>query len=287
MSRPERDPVTGRLTTGHEWNGIKELNSPVPRIVFATLILGAIYMVIATILLPAWPGVSGYTRGILGVDQRDIVSSAVERARLDRTAWTDLVDNQSLEESSANPALMEIVREAGNTLFVDNCAACHGREGSGGPGFPNIAAATLSFGDDLDALEQTIRVGINSGLAGTRTAQMPAFGGGMLARADISLLVGYVLGLSSGDDTQPDTAAADLFTSRCAGCHGAEATGNTMIGAPNLTDPYWIHGGERQAVFTSISGGRAGHMPHWEGRLSPTDIRVLALYVHDLRENNR
>src|SRR5690606_38751034 len=126
MSRPERDPVTGQITTGHEWNGIKELNSPVPRIVFAALILGAVYLVISTILLPAWPGITGYTRGLLGIDQRDIVTREVAQARMERTEWTAAIDTQPLETSLADPALMDIVRETGRTLFRDNCAACHG-----------------------------------------------------------------------------------------------------------------------------------------------------------------
>lgn len=284
MSEQERDPFTGQLTTGHEWNGIKELNSPVPRIVFLTLVLGAIYLVIATILLPAWPGINGYTPGILGVDQRDIVTSDVQRARAERAVWTDVVDGQPLEATLADPALMGIVREAGRTLFIDNCAACHGVAGTGGPGFPDIAAGTLAFGDDPDTIHQIVRVGINSGASGTRMAQMPAFGrAGMMERTDIAILTDHVLTFSAGPDAPAVAGGAELFATRCAGCHGADGTGNRAMGAPNLADAFWTYGGDRESVFASIVQGRAGHMPHWEGRLSPTDLRLLALYVHDLR----
>lgn len=281
--QPERDPVSGQITTGHEWNGIKELNSPVPKVVFASLVLGAIYLVVATILLPAWPGITGYTRGLLGVDQRDTVNRAVEQARMARSEWTDLIDSQPLEQSLADPALMDIVRDTGSTLFIDNCAACHGIEGTGGPGFPNIAEGRLSWGDDIETIHETIRVGINSGHPETRFAQMLAFGrDGMLPRADIVALTGHVLGLSD-PQAETDPAVAETFAFNCASCHGDDARGVTDFGAPDLTDPHWTFGGSRDAVFSSIFNGRAGHMPHWEDRLSGTETRLLALFVHDMR----
>lgn len=284
MSQPERDPVSGQITTGHEWNGIKELNSPVPRIVFAVLIAGAIYTVVSSILLPMWPGISGYTPGILGIDQRDSVNEAVEAARLERTVWTDAVDNNSFAETQGDAALMGVVRTVGNSLFGDNCAACHGRTATGNTGFPNIAEAPMLWGDDIDTIYETIRVGINSTHPETRFAQMLAFGrDGMLSREDVSTLTSYVLSLSDSEADAPDPAAAELFAFNCASCHGEDARGQTELGAPDLTDPFWIYGGSREAVYATIYNGRAGHMPSWEGRLSPTDIRVLALYVDDLR----
>lgn len=284
MSQPERDPVSGQITTGHEWNGIKELNSPVPRIVFASLILGAIYLVVSTILLPAWPGITGYTRGILGIDQRDIVTREVEQARLDRTVWTAAIDSNSFEETLADPALMDIVRDAGSTLFVDNCAACHGMTGSGNTGFPNISQAPLSWGSDIDTIHETIRVGINSDHPETRFAQMLAFGrDGMLPRNEIVALTNHVLALSGAEGGMTDPATEENFAFNCASCHGMEARGEPDFGAPDLTDSAWTYGGSRDAIFASIFNGRAGHMPHWEGRLPATDLRMLALYVHDMR----
>lgn len=282
--QPERDPVTGQITTGHEWNGIKELNSPVPKIVFIALALGVIYLAVWTVLMPAWPGVSSYTKGILGIDQRDIVIREVEDARLERSAWTALVDGQPLEETHADPRLMDIVRQAGKTLFVDNCAACHAPDGSGNPGFPNLAAAPMMWGDGLDTLHETIRVGINSTHPETRFAQMLAFGrDGMLGRSEIIGLTDYLLTISGASETPVDPLAEETFAFNCASCHGEDARGQADFGAPDLVDPFWIYGGSRDAIFTSIFNGRAGHMPHWEGRLSATDIRLLALYVHDMR----
>lgn len=282
--QPERDPVSGQITTGHEWNGIKELNSPVPKIVFATLILGVIYLVVSSILLPTWPGITGYTRGLLGIDQRDIVTREVEQARMARSEWTARIDGQPLEDTLADAELMSIARQAGHTLFIDNCAACHGVDAGGGPGFPNLAEASLMWGDEPDTLYETIRVGINSTHDETRFAQMLAFGrDGMLPRSDIVAMTDHVLSLSDPNRAAADPATEETFAFNCASCHGDDARGITDFGAPDLTDPFWIYGGDRNTVFASIFDGRAGHMPHWEGRLADTDIRVLALYIHDLR----
>jgi cytochrome c oxidase cbb3-type subunit 3 len=286
VSQTERDPVTGQITTGHEWNGIKELNSPVPKIVFAALALGAVYLAISTLLLPAWPGITGYWRGLLGVDQRDTVTRDVAQARMERSVWTAAIDAQSFDDILADAALMDIVRSAGGTLFADNCAACHGQTGAGNVGFPNIAQASMLWGDDLDTVHETIRVGINSNHPETRFGQMLAFGrDGMLSREDVNAVADYVLSLSDPAGTAPDPVGAEVFAFNCASCHGDDARGIADFGAPDLTDPFWIYGGTRAQVRASIYGGRVGHMPHWEGRLSATDIRVLALYVHDLRAN--
>ena len=288
MSRPERDPVTGQITTGHDWNGITELNSPVPKVVFASLILGAIYLVVSTILLPAWPGITGYTRGLLGIDQRDTVNRDVAEARMERSVWTEAIDSRSFDAILEDPALMEIVRSAGGTLFVDNCAACHGRTGAGNTGYPNIAEAPMLWGDDIDTVHETIRVGINSSHPETRFGQMLAFGrDGMLMREDINAVTAYVLSLSDPAGAPVDPAGEEVFAFNCASCHGDDARGVTDFGAPDLTDPFWTYGGTRAQVRASIYGGRMGHMPHWEDRLSTTDMRILALYVHDLRAQAR
>ncbi|WP_404404785.1 cytochrome-c oxidase, cbb3-type subunit III [Pelagibacterium halotolerans] len=286
----ERDPVTGQITTGHEWNGIKELNSPVPKIVFGALIIGAIYVAVWTVLMPAWPMVDSYTKGLLGIDQRDQVNEQVALARIEQAAWADAVASRPLEEVAADLQSMAVVREAGPTLFRDNCAACHAGSGTGQTGFPNIAEAPMMWGDGVDAIYQTVRVGINSGHPETRYAQMLAFGKDMmLPRADVSLLVDYVRFISGQVPADPEieAAGAQLFAHNCASCHGADGTGVPEVGAPNLTDAYWTYGGDRDAIFQTIFYGRQGHMPHWEGRLSDTDIRILALYVSDLREERQ
>ncbi|QUS37449.1 cytochrome-c oxidase, cbb3-type subunit III [Tardiphaga alba] len=289
MAVEERDPVSGYLTTGHEWNGIKELNTPVPRAVYFFLWATFLYSVVYWILMPAWPLGVTYTRGLLGLDQRDIVTAQVKEAAVDRAKWTKLIETESYEAIQLDKRLMGIVRQTGATLFGDNCAACHGRAATGGHGFPTLVSQAFLWGGTPDAIAETIRVGINASHPDTRVSQMPAFGrDGMLTRDKIDDVVDYVRSLSMPAVAQsiaPEKLARGkaVFTENCVACHGDNATGSTDVGAPNLRDLSWIYGGNAQTVFTSVWGGRQGQMPSWEARLSPLDRKILALYIVDLR----
>ena len=176
MAVEERDPVSGQKTTGHEWNGIKELNTPVPRIVYFFLIAMGGFAILWTVLMPSWPGINGYFRGLLGADQHASVIQSVEQAQLERASWTSRIDSEDFAAIQADEELMTIVRQTGAALFGDNCAGCHGTRAQGGPGFPNLAAAPTMWGDDPETVAETIRVGINATSPETRFAQMLAFG---------------------------------------------------------------------------------------------------------------
>ncbi|WP_374449070.1 cytochrome-c oxidase, cbb3-type subunit III [Stella sp.] len=292
MGKKKHDPVTGRDTTGHEWNGIEELDTPIPRVVLFFLAATTLFAIVYWILMPAWPLGWSYTKGLLGFDQRAVVMRQLQDAASARSAWTGRLERASFEEIAADAGLMRHVRDTGRTLFVDNCAACHGVKGTGGPGFPNLASGTWLWGGDPETLADTIRVGINSTGERTRTSQMLAFGrDGVLTRDQILGVSAYVRSLSGqrlGDIEQARTAAGrEVFAANCASCHGDEAKGSRDLGAPDLTDRHWIYGGDAQSVFASIHGGRQGHMPHWQGRLSPAEIRMLALYVRTLQGDAR
>lgn len=289
MSVGERDKVTGQMTTGHEWNGIKELNTPVPRLVYFFLITLGGFAILWTVLMPSWPGINGYFRGLLGADQHVAVSQTVAEAQAQRLPWTSRIENEDFAAIQGDEALMSIVRQTGAALFGDNCAACHGAQAQGQPGFPNLTNAPTMWGEDPAVIAETLRVGINSTHPDTRYGQMLAFGREqMLSRSDIDAVVTYVQTLSQQDmlasvDAATLAAGAALFAENCAACHGDNAMGLTDTGAPNLTDAYWTYGGDRAAIRQSIYHGRAGTMPAWEGRLSPADIKLLTLYVLDLR----
>ena len=289
MAVEERDPVSGYLTTGHEWNGIKELNTPVPRAVYLFLWATFLYSVVYWILMPAWPLGVTYTRGLLGLDQRDIVTAQVKEAAADRAKWAKLIETESFEAIQHDKRLMGIVRQTGATLFGDNCAACHGRAATGGNGFPTLVSQAFLWGGTPDAIAETIRVGINASHPDTRTSQMPAFGrDGMLTRDKIDDVVDYVRSLSMpavAKSIAPEKLARGkaVFTENCVACHGDNATGSTDVGAPNLRDQSWIYGGDAQTVFTTVWGGRQGQMPSWEARLPLLDRKILALYLVDLR----
>jgi cytochrome c oxidase cbb3-type subunit III len=285
----KRDPITGRVTTGHEWNGIEELDTPVPRVVLFFLTVTTLFAIGYWIAMPAWPLWSTYTKGILGVDQREIVARQVAEARQERAPWVDKIASMDFAAIQADPDLMGRVQLAGRTLFEDNCAACHGVKASGGPGFPNLSAKSWLWGGTPDKIAETIRVGINSTNEDTRISQMTAFGrDGVLDATQISNVVAYVRslsGLGSDDPAEAPAIAAgkEVFAANCVSCHGEDARGKQDMGAPDLTDKYWIYGGSLDTVFTSVYSGRQGHMPHWGTRLSDVDIKILALYVEALR----
>jgi cytochrome c oxidase cbb3-type subunit 3 len=288
MGIGERDDHTGYLTTGHEWNGIKELNTPVPRAVYFFLITTALFSLVYWILMPAWPIGRDYTKGLLGNDQRANVSQSLKQAALDRSVWMSRLETESFAQIQRDPRLMEAVRETGRALFGDNCAACHGRNATGGKGFPNLTTNSWLWGGTPEAIAETIRVGINSAHPESRSSQMLAFGrDGMLKERDIENVVAYVRSVSN--PASPDAPAQKVeagkavFAANCTSCHGDDAKGNSEIGAPNLTDSFWIYGGDLQTIFTTVWGGRQGHMPTWEARLSAADRKILVLYLVDLR----
>lgn len=289
MAVEERDPHTGYLTTGHDWNGIKELNTPVPRPVWFFLITTALFALGYWILMPAWPTGVSYTKGLLGIDQRNIVAASLKDAALERSVWTKRVESESYAQVQADPQLMTAVRQTGHTLFADNCAVCHGAKATGGKGFPNLTTDSWLRGGTPEQIFETIRVGINSAHADSHMGEMPAFGRDkILPRADIEKVARYVQALSDPAARQKLSneefeAGRKIFASGCAACHGDDAKGKIESGAPNLTDPFWIYGGSLAAVYDTLWDGRKGHMPTWEGRLSPLDRKILALYLVDLR----
>ncbi|HEY2871389.1 MAG TPA: cytochrome-c oxidase, cbb3-type subunit III [Reyranella sp.] len=285
---PERDPKSGYLITGHEWNGITELNTPVPKLVFLFLAVTFAFALGYWVLMPAFPVGTTYTKGLLGFDQRTAVTQSVKQAALDRAVWTDRITKLDYADIQRDPQLMSAVRQTGRTLFGDNCAVCHGREAKGGPGFPNLTTGSWLWGGSPAEIAETIRVGINSPHPKSRNSQMPAFGRDqVLPRADLDNVTAYLLSLGHPAVT-PIAGNAEagkaVFTANCAICHGPDAKGKMDVGSPNLTDSFWQFGGDQDSIYASIWGGHQGHMPSWEDRLSPIDRKILALYLVDLRQ---
>jgi cytochrome c oxidase cbb3-type subunit 3 len=275
------------MTTGHEWNGIEELDTPVPRFVFFFLAAGTLFAVIYWFLMPAWPLGWTYTKGLLGFDQREVVTEQLKEAAAERSAWTDRIAAASFADVEADKTLMRDVREAGSTLFRDNCAACHGMNATGGRGFPDLTAKAWLWGGEPETIAETIRIGINSTNADTRVSQMLSFGhDGILNQKQIGDVVAYVRSLSGQQldaaDAERVKAGQEVFAANCVACHGEDGKGKQDVGAPNLTDAHWIYGGDAGAIYTTVYSGRQGHMPNWGGRLSPVDLKILALYVHTL-----
>jgi cytochrome c oxidase cbb3-type subunit 3 len=286
VEKQERDSYTGYLTTGHEWNGITELNTPVPRAVYFFLTIAFLFSVGYWILMPAWPLGATYTKGLLGINQRRTVAASLQAAATDRSVWTKRIETEGFAAIQSDPKLMNIVRETGHTLFGNNCAACHGRDAKGGPGFPDLTTSSWLWGGDPEKILNTIRVGINSAHPDSHVSQMPAFGRDqMLPSADVIKVATFVFSLTHPDargiDPKTVEAGKKIFAANCVACHGDDAKGNPELGAPNLTDKFWIYGGDLSTIDTTIWGGRQGHMPTWEGRLSELDRKILTLYLLD------
>ena len=286
MAVEERDPHTGYMTTGHEWNGIKELNTPVPRPVYFFLIATALFSVVYWVLMPAWPLGVTYTKGLLGIDQRTTVSESLAQAALERSAWSKRIEAESFKQIQADPRLMENVRQTGRTLFGDNCAPCHGSNAQGGKGFPNLTTASWLWGGDPESIAETIRVGINSAHPQSRTSQMMAFGrDGMLKKGEVDDVVAYVRSLSD-PAVAKDVPAAKIeagkavFAANCVTCHGDNAKGKADLGAPDLTDRV-LDLRRRRRVDLRHRVGRPAR-PHAElGRQAvaarPQDSRALSV----------
>jgi cytochrome c oxidase cbb3-type subunit 3 len=285
MSVDERDPHSGYKTTGHEWNGIKELNTPVPRPVYFFLIVTFLFSIGYWVLMPAWPTGLSYTKGLLGLDQRASVEREVAQAAAARAPWMNALVRTPYEQALADPALMARVRDTGATLFGDNCAACHGANGAGAPGFPNLRDDIWLWGGAPDTIAETIRVGVNSGHADARVSQMMAFGRDqMLSQEDVRAVIAYVRSLSAARAPAPSatlTRGAEVFANTCASCHGARGEGIQQMGAPSLIDSDWLYGGDQETIFQTVWHGRQGQMPAWEGRLSASERRLLTLYLLD------
>lgn len=284
----ESDPVSGRETTGHEWNGIKELDTPIPRGVLLFLIVTHVWAIAWWFFVPAWPLGTTYTRGLLGIDQRQTVEAQIVEARRARADWMTRIETEPYDAILADESLMQVVRDTGRQLFGDNCAACHGRDGKGRANYPDLTDDDWLWGGGPEFIEQTMRVGINTRHPESRIGQMPAFGRDeMLDRDQVRNVASYVYSLTHPEYSTPENlgqieAGRKVFVETCVACHGEDAKGIRDVGAPNLTDSRWVYGGDLDTVIASVHGGRQGHMPTWDERLTPAEIRTLALYVHDL-----
>ena len=282
---PEIDTATGVATTGHEWDGLKELNNPLPRwwliIFYATVAWAVVYW----IFMPAWPGITGHTRGIREHSERENVDTAVaalKEARREQAAG--LLNAANVNEIENDPDLLQFAMAAGESAFGDNCATCHGAGGQGYLGYPNLNDDVWLWGGGLDDIKTTITHGIRANHPDTRMSIMPAYGEqGILSRDEVSDMVEFVVHLSGGEaDLDAVGRARSTFNDQCAACHGAEGLGDRSIGAPNLTDAVWLFGGERAQIRETIWYARNAVMPNWNERLDDATITALAVYVHTL-----
>ncbi len=280
----EKDIVTGQETTAHEWDGLRELNTPLPKWWVYTLYATVAWAVVWCVLYPSVPWFTGYFHGVLGYSQRAAVNADVQAVVAQRAATMDRIAALSFDEIRKDPQLMAAAATAGRIAFANNCQPCHAAGGGGQPGYPALAAGAWIWGGTLDAIQQTITHGIRSGDPDAREAQMPRFGAdGILKPAEIQQVADYVMTLFGHGDTGKDvTAGQKIFAENCAICHGDAGQGDREKGAPRLASQVHLYGNDRATVVAQITTPRMGVMPAWNTRLDPATIKALALYVHSL-----
>jgi len=284
-TKVEKDAVTGTETTGHEWDGIKELDTPLPRWWVWTFYATIVWAIGYWIVYPAWPTLTGYTHGILGWSQYQMLSDQMRAAQKAQAVYLDKLKTASFEQILADKQLLDFTLAGGKAAFADNCTPCHGAGGAGAKGYPNLADDDWLWGGSIEQIFTTIRYGARSGHKNAHDTDMPAFGAlGILKPEQISDVADYVLSLSGKKEGDEEALARGkkIFAENCAACHGENGEGNTDLGAPRLSDNIWLYGGDKATVVETITKARRGVMPAWVDRLPETTIKMLAVYVHSL-----
>lgn len=285
MSDKRIDEATQTETMGHEWDGIEELNTPLPRWWLYTFYACIAFAVGYAVVYPAVPLIHEATHGTAGWTSRSSYAAEMKAEAAQRAPVLAALDKTPIEDLPKNPDLMRQAVAGGRAAFKVNCVQCHGAGAAGGVGYPNLNDDDWLWGGSLTEIQKTLTHGIRyPGDDQTRTSLMPSFGHDkILTPAQVQDVASYVRSLSG---LEPKGAAAqrgsELFAVNCVACHGPDAKGGRQFGAPNLTDRIWLYGGSREAVVGSITNAHAGVMPAWGQRLDPVTIKMLAAYVHSL-----
>ena len=283
MSDHKVDEETGVETTGHAWDGIEELNNPLPRWWLWTLYACIVWAIGYTIAYPAWPMVSGATSGLLGFSTRGEVAAQISEHEAQNNALVSELTTVELSGLDASSDLHRYAVARGGSVFRAQCSQCHGSGAAGAVGYPNLLDNDWLWGGDIENIAATISHGVrNETDRDARYSEMPAFGG-ILESAEIDAVVEHIISLSAPDfDANLAAAGTQVFQENCASCHGDSAMGNRDLGAPNLADAIWLYGGDRAALRYTVENARYGVMPAWGQRLTDADVRAVSVYVHSL-----
>jgi len=277
----EKDALSGQDTTGHDWDGVKELNTPLPTWWVYTFYATIVFAVVYCVLYPSWPWVNSHTQGLLGYTNRAELTRELDAQAKGRASFVDRIRGASLDEIAKDPSLLAFAMAGGRSAFQTTCMQCHGAGGAGNTGFPNLVDDDWLWGGTLDQLYATIQHGIRNADDQSRNSMMPKCGvDGLLTGPQVAAVTDYVLSLSGRAEATPE--GAKIWQEQCAACHQADGKGNQELGAPNLTDGIWLYGGDRNAIYRSIFYARNGSMPAWSGRLDDATLKMLAIYVHSL-----
>jgi cytochrome c oxidase cbb3-type subunit III len=279
----EKDAISGTETTGHEWDGVRELNTPLPKWWLYTWYACIAWAAGMCLLYPSIPGIRSYWHGLLGYSTRvEAMKGVAAIHALHADAMADIA-RKSIEQVAADPKLLETALQSGRSTFANNCQPCHGQNGTGRIGYPALGDDVWLWGGKLPDIETTITHGIRSNDPAARQSLMPAFGDGALKPEEIQQVANFVGAwwgvVPAGTDT---TAGAKLFADNCASCHGDKGQGSHDFGAPPLNARIHLYGPTRDDIVAQVTHPRAGVMPNWSPRLDAATIRSVALYVHSL-----
>lgn len=281
----EIDATSGVQTTGHEWDGIKELDNPMPRwwlLTFYGCILFAIGYMIYYPSIPLW---EGSTMGISDQTNRMVLKQDLDKLNQSRAHIISALETTELDDISKNEELMRFAVSSGASLFKVHCSQCHGSGAAGNSGYPNLDDDDWLWGGDINTIFTTISHGVrNIDDEDARFSEMPAFGRDeLLDKSQISAVSEYVLKLSKQNyDPALAEKGKTIFADQCAACHGDEGTGNREVGGPNLADSIWLYGGERAQIIAQVNKPKMGVMPSWIHRLGEANVKQLAVFVHNL-----
>lgn len=284
MSKKDIDDVSGVETTGHEWDGIKELNNPLPRWWLWTFYGCIVWALGYTILYPAWPLISSATTGMLGYSSRADLDADVALAKAAQGDFLSRIEAMPVAEIVGDEELARFARAGGRSAFKVYCSQCHGTGAEGAAGYPNLNDDEWIWGGTSDQIYTTIAHGVRSSAdADTHFNEMPGFGAdGLLTPEQIAAVAAQVASLSEIEGGLAGEEGARLFADNCAACHGENGHGNAEIGGPSLADPIWLYGGSLEAITAQVQKPRHGMMPAWSAKLGDTTIKQLAVYIHSL-----
>jgi len=284
MSGKDIDKLSGIETTGHEWDGIKELNNPLPRWWLWTFYGCIVFALGYTVVFPAWPMLSSATTGLLGYSSRADLDADLAAAKAAQGDMLEAVTTTPVADILKDDGLARFARAGGQSLYKVYCSQCHGTGATGSAGYPNLNDDEWVWGGTIEQIYATITHGARSPTdADTHYNIMPNFGAdGILGAEDIDRVAKQVASLSGIEGGEASPEGKQLFTDNCASCHGDDGAGLVDVGGPSLNDQIWLYGGTLEAIRAQINQPRHGVMPAWGVRLGDTAVKQLAVYVHGL-----
>jgi cytochrome c oxidase cbb3-type subunit III len=264
-----RKPTSDDGSTGHRWDGdLTELNRPLPRWWYR-LFLGSCVWGVGYLLL--YPGLGSF-RGFLGWDQKSQHAAEADAAARRQAPRYARFAAMTLDHLAQDPDAMATAR----SLFANSCTACHGSDGRGARGFPDLTDGDWLYGNEPETLVATIA----NGRAGVMPAWQAVLGGDGVAE-----IVAYLRAVRGEPMSGAAGNGAAKFATYCVACHGADGTGNRVIGAPNLTDSIWLYGGDAETLGQSVAAGRNGQMPAYRDAMGDDRVRLLAAFVLSLSQS--